>query len=96
MTEIQGKSILVRVNARFELARVPVIGSQLHVSVSDRRFSFGFLMPLTIGLIRAVGCSDTSKFTEGSWQRSFTVNNERAVRTLKPSSDEQKCFERIP
>ena len=25
--EIQGKSILVRVSARFELARVPVIGS---------------------------------------------------------------------
>ena len=28
MTEIQGKSILVRVSARFELARVRVIGSQ--------------------------------------------------------------------
>ena len=32
-----------------------------------------------------VGRSDMSKFTEGSWQGSFTVNNERAV-----------CFERIP
>ena len=31
MTEIQGKSILVRVNARFELARVQVIGSQLYM-----------------------------------------------------------------
>ena len=29
MTEIQGKSILVRVSARFELVRVRVIGSQL-------------------------------------------------------------------
>ena len=29
MTEIQGKSILVRVSARFELARVQVIGSRL-------------------------------------------------------------------
>ena len=29
MTEIQGKSILVRVSARFELARVRVIGSRL-------------------------------------------------------------------
>ena len=29
MTEIQGKSILVRVNARFELARVRVIESRL-------------------------------------------------------------------
>ena len=41
--------------------------------------------------------SDMSKFTEGSWQGSFTVNNERAVRTLKPSSEQKKkCFERIP
>ena len=30
MTEIQGKSILVRVSARFELARVPVIESRLY------------------------------------------------------------------
>ena len=29
MTKIQGKSILVRVSARFELAMVRVIGSQL-------------------------------------------------------------------
>ena len=29
MKEIQGKSILVRVSARFELVRVRVIGSQL-------------------------------------------------------------------
>ena len=42
------------------------------------------------------GHSDLSKFTEGSWQGSLTVNNERAVRTLKPSYEEQKCFERIP
>ena len=42
------------------------------------------------------GRSDLSKIAEGSWQGSFTVNNERAVRTLKPSSEEQKCFERIP
>ena len=32
MTEIQEKSILVRVSARFELARVRVIGSRLYVS----------------------------------------------------------------
>ena len=30
MTEIQGKSILVRVSARFELTRIRVIGSQLY------------------------------------------------------------------
>ena len=33
MTEIQGKSILVRVSARFELARARVIGSQLYTIV---------------------------------------------------------------
>ena len=31
MTEIQGKSILVRVSARFELARVRVIGSRMYM-----------------------------------------------------------------
>ena len=36
-----------------------------------------------------------SKFAELSEQGSFTVNNERAVKTLKPSSEEEKCFERI-
>ena len=34
MTEIQGKLILVRVRARFELARVRVIGSQLYIDFS--------------------------------------------------------------
>ena len=31
MKEIQGKSILVRVSARFQLARIRVIGSRLYV-----------------------------------------------------------------
>ena len=33
-----------------------------------------------------------SKFTEGSWQGSFTVNNERAVRTLKPSYEQKSAL----
>ena len=33
MTEIQGKLILVRVSARFELTRVRVIGSRLYLLV---------------------------------------------------------------
>ena len=41
------------------------------------------------------GRSDLSKFAELSRQGSFTVNNLK-VQTLKPSSEEQKCFERIP
>ena len=36
MTEIQGKSIFVRVIARFDLARVRVIGSQLCLSIFMR------------------------------------------------------------
>ena len=40
-----------------------------------------------------VGRSDwTLKFTEGSWQGSFTVNNERAIRTLKPSSEQKNVL----
>ena len=35
MTEIQGKSILVRVSARFQLARVRVIGSLLYLLYLD-------------------------------------------------------------
>ena len=42
------------------------------------------------------GRSDMSKFPEGSWQGSLTVNNERVVRALKQSSGQKKCFEIIP
>ena len=38
MREIQGKSILVRVSARFELARVRVIGSRLYIRHIHRAF----------------------------------------------------------
>ena len=36
MTEIQGKSILVRVSARFKLARVQVIGSRLYITLFQK------------------------------------------------------------
>ena len=39
-----------------------------------------------------VGRSDMSKFTEGSWQGSFTVNNVTAVQTLKPSSKQKNAL----
>ena len=39
-----------------------------------------------------VGRSDMSKFTEGSWHGLFTVNNERAVRTLKPSYEQKNAL----
>ena len=42
MREIQGKSILVRVSARFELARVRVIGSQLYHQCNDFIFFYVF------------------------------------------------------
>ena len=69
--------------------------ARTYVTVSDRRVSYAphdwrnYWLCVTVG-------SDMSKFTEGSWQGSFTVNNERTVRTLKPSTEQKKCFERIP
>ena len=60
------------------------------MSVSNRRVSHGFLMRITIGssyVNVTVERSDMSRFTEGSWQGSFIVNNVTAVRTLKPSSE---------
>ena len=70
------------------------------MSVSDRRVSYRVSnashdWPNSYVCV-TVGRSDMSKFREGSWQGSFTINNERAVRTLKPSSEEKKCVERIP
>ena len=41
MKEIQGKSIFVRLSARFELARVRVIGSRLY------KFIFSWSIPCT-------------------------------------------------
>ena len=42
-----------------------------------------------------VGRSDMSKFTEGSWQGSFTVINERSVRTLEPSSEQKNALRKF-
>ena len=50
MTEIQGKSIFVRVRARFELARVPVIGSRLY-NLRDLLY----LVTTAFGLIQVIG-----------------------------------------
>ena len=64
------------------------------MSVSDRRVSRRFLMrhdrPNSYVCVTA-GRSDMSKFTEGSWQGSFTVNNVTAVRTLEPSSKQKNA-----
>ena len=63
-----------------------------YVSVSDRRVSYephdwpNFYEYVTVGR------SDMSKFTEGSWQGSFTANNEISVRTLKPSSEQKNAL----
>ena len=38
LKEIQGKPILVRVSASFELARVPVFGSQLYIIIHDNTY----------------------------------------------------------
>ena len=46
---------------------------------------FCSLMRLAIGLILTVERSEMSKFAEGSWQGSFTVNNERGGLASKQS-----------
>ena len=46
MTEIQGKSILVRVSASFELARVRVIGSRLYSESYNYIFNKGIIMAI--------------------------------------------------
>ena len=51
MAEIQGKSILVRVSARFELGKVRVIGSRLYLHVSA----------VFIAKQKSLGWSKTSK-----------------------------------
>ena len=60
------------------------------MSISDRRVSYAPHDWPNSYVCATDGRSDMSKFTEGSWQGSFTINNERAVRTLKPSSKEKK------
>ena len=56
MTEIQGKSILVRVSAKFELARVRVNGSRLYrffcpfsARMQDKGFNFFMQSPAKMG-----------------------------------------------
>ena len=62
------------------------------MSVSDRRVSYephdwpNFFVCVTVGR------TEKSKFTEGSWQGSFTVINERSVRTLEPSSEQKNAL----
>ena len=55
------------------------------MSVSDRRVSYAPQDWSNSYVCVTVGRSDMSKFTEGSWQGSFTVNNERAVVASKQS-----------
>ena len=55
------------------------------MSVSDRRVSYAPHGWSNSYVCVTVERSDMSKFTEGSWQGSFTVNNERAVLASKQS-----------
>ena len=74
--------------------------ARTYVSVSDRRVSRRFLMRLTIGLTLHVRDGWAQWHVKIHRRElalgSFTVNNVTAVRTLKPSSKQKKCFERIP
>ena len=60
--------------------------SQGHMcSFSDRRVSYAPHDWPNSYVCMTVERSDESKFTEGSWQGSLTVNNERAVLASKQS-----------
>ena len=62
------------------------------MSISDRRVSYAPHDWPNSYVCVTVGRSDVSKFTEGSWQGSFTVNNERAVQTLKYLSEQKNAL----
>ena len=55
MTEIQGKSILVRVSARFELARVRVIGSRLYNKIPKSDWPSAVLISAPVNLRNRTG-----------------------------------------
>ena len=62
------------------------------MSVSDRRVSYApHDWPHSYVCV-TVGRRHMLKFTEGSWHGSFIVNNERTVRTLKPSSEPKNAL----
>ena len=62
------------------------------MSISDRRVSYAPHDWPNSYVCVTVGRSAVSKFTEGSWQGSFTVNNERAVQTLKHLSEQKNAL----
>ena len=66
MTEIQRKSILVRVSARFELARVRVIESQLYnaTNLFDR---------ITVGFSLSIPFKDFKCYSAGGGDSGFQV-----------------------
>ena len=64
----------------------------MYVSTSDRQVSYAPHDWPNSNVCVMVGHSDVSKFTEGSWQGSFTVNNERAVQTLKHLSEQKNAL----
>ena len=72
MTEIQGQSILVRVNASFELARVRVIGSRLYMSrcpgLMEVGLSCSSLTPLkrSSGVLNITFCKNIVPFSANS------------------------------
>ena len=82
MTEIQGKSILVRVSARFELARVRVIGSRL------------YLLILEMVILLIISYPDLTLFyTESEpweiWVRDYTAENQEERLFVQRDTDSE-------
>ena len=64
-----------------------------YVSVSDRQFLTGFMIGLILMCVCDCWAQWLVKITEGSWQGSFTVNNDKGFGALKPPSEQ--CLERF-
>ena len=77
----------IRISIRISAQKVVLISckvARMYVSFSDRRVFYASHDWPNSNVCVTVGC------------RLVTINNERAVRTWKPSSEQKICFERIP
>ena len=76
MTEIQGKSILVRVSARFKLARVRVIGSRLHHNTYSQEGDNKYYIFQTLGnLLQSTGLLTSLSSTLTFAKYAFPLNS---------------------
>ena len=86
MTEIQRKSILVRVSARFELARVRVIGSLLYVPYSMMLQRF-YQLPFLFQVMEVYGPGDGVRFHPFLFFTSLPLSDKRDAKKISYDKD---------